>query len=211
MTNKNTIKSVGEKDEEIINNILKLHAEGKPIDVDVTYSKGQFYANKVVKKPKLRFDIAPQSKEVTKADCRKLPLKDESVGVLMFDPPFISRGGSKSVKPTGMMRTRFGNVGKHTEDLWKFYEQSLTEFFRVLKPNGIVIFKCQDVVTEQKNFFSHVQIMQIANKVGFYPKDLLIKVVKSRAIDPRIVTQQHARKFHTFFWVFQKSKQKVSY
>lgn len=72
-----------------------------------------------------------------------------------------------------------------------------------------MIFKCQDVVFSAKNHFTHVWVMNEALKLGFYPKDLFILLARNRLTDGR--KQQHARKFHSYFWVFKKATCKVSY
>ena len=46
------IRSVNNRQEDIINDILNLHNDGNGIDVDVTYSKGVFYKSGEVKQPK---------------------------------------------------------------------------------------------------------------------------------------------------------------
>lgn len=89
------------------------------------------------------------------------------------------------------------------------YGNSLKEFYRILKENGIVIFKCQDVVSGSKQYFTHVWIMYKALEIGFYPLDLFILLAKNRILDGR--EQQHARKFHSYFWVFKKMECRVNY
>ena len=79
----------------------------------------------------------------------------------------------------------------------------------ILKNDGIVIFKCQDCVSSAKQYFSHCWVMYEAMKYGFYPKDLFILFAKNRINDGR--KQQHARKYHSYFWVFKKQKCKVDY
>jgi len=89
------------------------------------------------------------------------------------------------------------------------YSGSLKEFSRVLKDDGIVIFKCQDIVSSAKQHFTHCWVMYEAMKYGFYPKDLFILLAKNRLNDGR--KQQHARKFHSYFFVFKKHICKVDY
>ena len=88
----------------------------------------------------------------------------------------------------------------------------LTEAYRVLKPDGILIFKCQDKVSSGKQYMSHVYIMNEAVRIGFYPKDLFVLLAKSRLVaDWQKQKQAHARKWHAYFLVFQKSGRRIEY
>src|ERR1700693_4788214 len=86
------IKSISFDQQEIIQNIIKLHCK-YPIEVDATYSKGVFYKGDIIQQPKFKFDIKPQIKGVIKANAEKMPLKNDSVNTLMFDPPFLATTG----------------------------------------------------------------------------------------------------------------------
>ena len=195
------IKSVSYDQEEIIRNIMQLYCPNKSIDVDPTFSKGVFYQN--LPKPKYVYDLHPQSAEVIQSDCRHLPHEDESVTSIMFDPPFQGGGA-----PNGIMKVRFGYY-KSIPDLWNMYRESLKEFHRILKPKGVLIFKCQDAIESGKQYLSHIEIINYALSLGFYPKDIFILVAKNRLI--RFKTQQHARKYHSYFLVFIKQKNPVQY
>ena len=91
------IKSVSYDQSEIIKNILKLHTENGVIDCDPTYSKGNFYKNTGIPAPEFKFDINPQTEDTVKADARHLPLENNSIDCVMFDPPFLATTG-KSIK-----------------------------------------------------------------------------------------------------------------
>ena len=199
------IKSISFKQDEIIESILHLHSVNNRIDVDATYSIGNFYKGGI-QKPEYKFDINPQAEGVLQADARHLPLGYESVYTIMFDPPFLIKTGDGSI-----IKDRF-SCFPDVKSLWQFYYDSLKEFNRVLKPKGIVIFKCQDAVLGSGQHFMHVEIMNYAVQIGFYPKDLFILLFKNRMYQEKDLTgQQHARKHHTYFWVFQKSKCKIPY
>ena len=59
---------------------------------------------------------------------------------------------------------------------------------------------------------SHVFIMNEAVKIGFYPKDLFILLAKNRVVaDWQVKNQKNARKFHSYFWVFQKAIKNIEY
>lgn len=205
------IKSISYNQEEIIQDILKLHVPQGFIDCDPTYSKGVFY--KKLDKPKLKFDINPVKDDVVQSDCRNLPLKDNSINCLMFDPPFLSSKGpslKNNKNGSNIIVNRFGCF--ETEPLLhEFYKNSLKEFYRILNKNGVLIFKCQDKVSGGKQYFSHNIILNQAYNIGFYPKDLFILLAKSRIISGKHKNQRHCRKFHSYFLVFEKRNPKVNY
>lgn len=200
------ISSLGFNQHEILKDILKLHVGEPTFHLDVCFGNGQFY--KGIPVPKLCYDISPSRKGVKPADCTKLPIKTGVIRSVIFDPPFIC-GHTKTGK-SGIIKSRFSSFRKVPE-LWGFYNLALVELYRVLKDKGVLVFKCQDTVEDHKNFFSHVEIMVLAVKVGFYPKDLFILGSNHRMIRTNQVSQSHARKYHSYFWVFNKTVCKVPY
>ena len=209
----NIIKSISFNQQEIINNIIELHIPLKIIEVDVTFGRGLFYKNDKVKLPPFRYDIEPRTPGIVKCDCRNLPLKDSSINSLIMDPPFLATTG-KSLKiddESNKINKHFG-VYPSEKELFQFYVDSLKEFYRVLKDKGILIFKIQDKVSGGKQYFSHTFIQNEAEKIGFYSKDLFILLARNRIVaDWQRKNQQHARKHHCYFLVFQKIKCKVNY
>lgn len=198
---------------EIIKSIIDLHVEGEVIELDPTFSKGNFYKNTGIPMPLSAFDISPKFDWVKKSCATRLPIADESISSIMFDPPFLATKG-KSLKAgdnSNLMAKRF-SVFPTEKELHSFYIKSLSEFYRVLKPNGILIFKCQDKVSSGKQYFSHVMIHNWASEIGFYAKDLYVLLAKNRIVAKwQLKNQKHARKFHSYFWVFQKKKVKINY
>ena len=207
------IKSIGETDQEIISNILKLHCNGKDIELDVTYSTGGFYKNGLIKKPTYKFDINPQSEEVQKGNAENLPLENESFETIICDLPFLATTG-KSLEGTdnnNSINKRF-SVYPDEITLHKSYQNVLSELYRICKTDGILIFKCQDKVSSSKQYFSHCFVYQKAIESGWYPKDLFILLAKNRIVaNWQKDNQKHARKFHCYYWVFQKNDKKIKY
>jgi tRNA G10 N-methylase Trm11 len=199
------IKSVVHSDTEAIKAILKLHCKGHRIDLDPTYSTGGFY-KKGVTQPRFCFDIDPKVPGVTKADAAWLPLRDESMRVIIFDPPFLATTGPslKKKNKSNRLNKRFG-VFPNEPSLFKFYEDAIKELYRVCEDDGILIFKCQDKVSSGKQYFSHCFIYNKAVEAGWYAKDLFVLLAKHRLIaDWQKVNQKHARKHHCYYFVFEK-------
>ena len=207
------IKSISYNQAEIIKNILTLHVPTKKIDCDPTYSKGLFYKNTGIEPPTYKFDILPQGDDVSFGDSRNLPLSDESIECIMFDPPFLATTGKSLAKndSSNKINKRFG-VYPSESSLHNFYIDSLKEAYRILKPGGILIFKCQDKISSGTQYMSHCFIMQQAEEIGFYPKDLFILLAKNRLVaDWQVKNQKNSRKFHSYFWVFSKCNKKAKY
>lgn len=190
------VKSISYSQQEIINNILRLYNNSKPIDLDPCFNKGSFYKNDVVAKPKYRFDIKPLIPSVLPGDVRNLNLKDKSVKCVIFDPPFIVSGQSSFIADR---YDYFDSV----DQLKDFYENSFREILRVLKGNGLLIIKTQDFINGRKSYSMLDYIFNLSKEMGLIYKDIFILLAKSRPIRPP-KKQQHARKYHCYFLVFRK-------
>jgi len=207
-----TISSIGYNQEEIIDNILTLHVPQGFIDCDCTYSKGNFYKSGKIKEPQYKFDKYPQTIDTIQSCATNLPLNNNSINCLMFDPPFLATTGKSLTieNDSNIINKRFG-VFNSEKELHKFYVEAMKEFYRVLNDEGVLIFKCQDKVSSGKQYMSHVFIINQAEKIGFYTKDLFILQAKARLISGKVKRQIHARKFHSYFIVFEKKKSKINY
>lgn len=207
------IQSTSYDQSEIIRNILELHVPSHKIDCDPTFSKGVFYKNTGIEVPKRCFDINPQLSCVEFGDSRNLPLADASIDCMMFDPPFLATTGkSLTESKTGNIINRRFGVYPSEKELHQFYVDSLFEAHRVLKDGGVLIFKCQDKVSSGKQYMSHVFVHNKAVEVGFYPKDLFVLLSENRLVaDWQKKNQKHSRKYHCYFWVFEKSERRIDY
>ena len=190
------ISTIFESDHDFLKTMIELYVP-YGFDLDPTYSKGIFYEK--LEPPQLQYDIN-SNYEDRRHDCRKLPIDNESIRSIVFDPPFLAGGGS-----TGIMNNRFGNFDNFSS-LWKFYNESLREFYRILYNRGFLFFKCQDCLNGGQQYFSHCQIYNMALSFGFKPRDLAILIKKNRATPWNIIKQQHLRKHHCYWWVFQKRR-----
>jgi tRNA G10 N-methylase Trm11 len=198
------IKTTSYDQHEIIRNIIALHITDGQIWLDPTYSKGKFYDHPMINQPRIKSDLYPMDSSIEKADAASLPAIDSGViRSIMFDPPFLA--GYTKQKPTGIIGERFHGF-RYMADVWEWYDRCLVEFHRVLKDKGVLIFKCQDTVSSGKQWWSHIHIINEAEKLGFYCKDIFILNAKNRIIGHNHSNQKHARKFHSYFLVLEKKK-----
>jgi hypothetical protein len=192
--------------------VLALHVPVGATVADVTYGQGVFWK----KVPAGAYRLLA-SDLATGTDCRALPHGDASVDALVLDPPYLegllrekpeTRGGQGShaalrgyyaagvaAKPTG---------GRWHQAVLDLYLDAAREARRVLRDHGILIVKCQDEVSANRQELTHVQLVAGLAEMGFYARDLFVLVRSNRPGVARLVRQVHARKNHSYFLVFQK-------
>ncbi len=207
------IKSISYDQPEILRWILELYISGATFDLDPTYGAGGFYRG--IPRSRLCFDLVPRLKanhnlfpdldRVWPVDVRALPIKSECLESIIFDPPFLVRGGEG-----WHMKKKYGD-GDSPAGVWDLYRRGMEECYRALKPHGHLVVKCQDFNHGRTQYMSHVKIMNMAVKIGLYPKDIFILLARSRPRAWNHQNQDHSRKFHSYFWVFGKQNRNVGY
>lgn len=210
----NIVKSVENKQELIIRNILDLHSVNGKIDLDLTYSKGQFYKSGLVEQPYIKQDLYPQTYDTIKCSSEHTSHLDSTMNTIMFDPPFVISGTTYKNNKDGSSKIakRFGAY-ETWEQLKTHYYNTLKECYRLLAVDGIVIFKLQNTVSGGKQHWTHYFTVKSAMDLGFSMKDEFILHNKSKmtSFGGRWKTQQHAMKHHSYFLVFKKCNNRVNY
>lgn len=205
MNNTPTVfKSVYENQSDILRAIVALHCHDG-FEADITYGNGAFY--KEIASPSLRFDIDPQAPGVVQASSDCLPLANASIGSIVFDPPFLTyvRAGREG-NGNMIMAKRFSGYWTYGE-LESHYRATLKECARVLKKNGVMVFKCQDIIHNHRMHCTHANVIGWAEEHGLQLLDLFILPAGRRLPAPnRKGTQKHARIFHSYFLVLRKAK-----
>ena len=196
------IKSISYDQNEILQWIIRLYVPAGRFDADATYSKGGFYT--VIPPPALRYDLTPSTPDIIQADCRHLPLESNSVNSLVLDPPFLATTGKSLTTVQGNIINRRFSVCKSESELSQLYQDAIQEAYRVLADKGILVFKCQDKVSSGKQYMIHCLVYNWATVLGFEPLDLFVLLARSRLVANWQRNQQHARKYHSYFWVFRK-------
>lgn len=196
---------------EIFRKILELHVPTGATVADVTWGKGVFWKSV----PKSRYNLKATD-IATGVDCRDLPYADASIECVVLDPPYmeglyrqysdhLAGGGSHAA-----FRQNYSN-GKETKSgprwhaaVTDLYFKAGREAFRVLRPDGVLVVKCQDEVSANKQWLTHVEIINEYERIGFYTKDLFVVVRTNRPSVSRLKKQVHARKNHSYFLIFTK-------
>ena len=206
--------------EDIFPLILSLYVpEGSSV-ADVTYGKGVFWKNVAKEKYDLFFSDIKAG-----VDCRALPYGDQVMDCVVLDPPYMEgfyRRSSEHLAGNGSFssfRNAYsdGSIYEQKEGAPKYHDAVLDMYYsaarealRVLKCKGILIVKCQDEVSANKQHLTHVEIINEYVKYGLIVEDLFVMVRNNRPNVSTLKKQVHARKNHSYFLVFRKTNQAIS-
>lgn len=206
--------------------ILDLHVQKGSRILDATHGKGIFWKDVEeskydLVKSDIESDKSPYGESV---DCRNLPFDKNSFDVVVLDPPHIEgfyRKNETQLPGTGSysaFRESYSN-GKKIEASGKYHKRVLNMYFeagkeahRVLKEKGLLIVKMVDEVCANRQELTHIQVTNYyEDEIGFYTKDLFIQVRNTKPSVNNMKNQIHARKNHSFYMVYQKTKKNRSY
>lgn len=192
---------------ELIATVAKLYLADGDVVADVTYSSGRFWNKTDITRYRfLASDLMAQRDKrttVLACDFRALPYRDDSVDALVFDPPYIHSPGK------GMLNTRYNGLATTDmasyADIMALYHDGMTEAARVLRDGGQLWVKCKDTLASERQRWSHITVFEEADKLGLYPRDLFLLVppAPSSVTTGRWARQIHARKVHSYLWIFE--------
>lgn len=184
----------------LIERAAALYLKPGSVIADVTYGRGifwkkvdlsqhEFYPSDIITCPDTPYDF------------RSLPYLDNVFDLVVFDPPYVSSPGKRFKMEAEYQNHATTALLRHT-DIVDLYRDGMVEAQRVLKPGGMLWVKCKDEVHANKQYFTHIEIHTIAVENNYYPKDLFILHPPGNPPIPKDQVQRHARKNHSYLWVF---------
>ena len=194
--------------------ILRLHVPRGSKVADVTYGKGTFWKEV----DPTYYTLLPSDLN-SGVDCRKLPYGDGSIDAVVLDPPYMEGFFRRAVSQLAgsgshaSFREHYSSSATTTSGpryhaaVLSLYVEAAVEARRVLRHGGTLIVKCQDEVSANRQHLTHVEIINEYAAMGFHAKDLFVLVRTNRPGVSRMKKQVHARKNHSYFLVFVKTKQ----
>jgi len=192
--NKNAIRSVSNNQNEILRWIIHLYNNDHTFDADLTASQLVFY--KSIEKPKHLFDKYPQLPEVRNLlEADSFP--DKVFSSIVYDLPFLVSQGKDSI-----IKDRF-TYFKSVRELYEANDEMFDRAYRLLQINGILVVKTMDIVYAGKQYWVSDYLLNKAKDKGLELLDKFILVANFKLFS-RTHTQHHARKWHSYFFVFKK-------
>ena len=209
-TNKLVFTAYQGTNEDVFSQLISLYVLPGSTVADVTYGRGVFW--KKVPNGQYRLLTTDLRDGI---DCRKLPYKEATLDCVVFDPPYMhTPGGTAHVNHQNYETYYRNNVAdngsgkKYHEAVLDLYFKSAREAHRVLRNEGIYIVKCGDEVCANQQRLTHVELVNELTQNGFIIEDLFVLLRNNRPGVSRVIRQVHARKNHSYFLVFRKSKKK---
>ena len=193
------------EDAELLEQMLAFYPRKRPKRIlDATVNGGRFWRGS--KRPVFGVDIDLAHRPDVVADNTQMPFRDAFFDAVVYDPPHIPNQGRDNEKD---FNVRFGLVVRSSkENQYTFthtYPPFVTEAYRLLKPEGVLLCKITDYVHHHRYNWAHVDFIAAARNAGFRPCDCIIKIRKGPIIDPRWKTAHHTRRQHCYWLIFRKS------
>lgn len=164
------------------------------IVLDPTYGTGRWWT-------KRRPQWLTGSDLKTGVDFRDLPGETGTYDVVAFDPPYKLNGtGGSHPSDEG-----YGVGGSYEawQDKHKLIMRGIEECVRVLKPNGILLIKCQDQVCSGHVRWQSREFANYAEEIGCDQIDMLM--LPGYRAQPAGRRQLHARRNYSTLLVFRKT------
>ncbi len=187
------------KNSDLISDALSLYVKEGDTIADVTYGKGAFWRNTDLSKYVFyATDLHGCGPEHNPAciDFSNLPYEDDSIDLLVLDPPYMH--GGATVKES--INKCYRNQNTSHQSVVRLYAKGIIEAARVLKKRGRIFIKCQDEIESGKQCMTHVEIMGMMQMFGFLTLDLFT-LVQSTKPAMREQYQKTARKNHSYLLV----------
>jgi len=138
----------------------------------------------------------------------RLPDADETVDVLVYDPPHLPQAAA-SPKSLAYYASNYGlHQSTQSDNIEALHAPFLKEAQRVLKPDGILLAKIKDYVHNHKYQWNLEMFNGMARKFGLTPCDLVIKrdPCGGNLKSGRWKKSYHAKNVHCYWVVVRKGK-----
>ena len=169
---------------------------------DVTFGKGRFWTSIDLS----QYDFHPSDLLMVPDhpyDFRRLPYRSETFDVHVFDPPYMHHPPARRYLDADYKNHETTKGFSH-DDIIQLYRDGMAEGQRILKTGGLMLVKCKDEMEGGRQRRSHIEIHNIAvSNLGMKDQDLFIVTPKSLLVRFRHI--DHARKNHSYLWVFRKA------
>lgn len=185
--------------------IMRLYVPEGSTVLDMTYGLGGFWNTQGIKERYRLVTMDMELPAMVHGVLEHLPFQPATFDCVVVDPPYANHGSTTTMLQ-GIASTYNLKPGNTTAHILGMYHAALAEAAICLKKGGVAVVKCQDGIEFSRQYWIHVAVLQMAEMCGFSAEDLFVLVQENKPA-MRHPFQRHARKNHSFFWVFQRPTQ----
>jgi hypothetical protein len=193
---------------DMIAHVARLYIPDGATVIDTTWGHGGFWHRTDTGRFRLiGSDLLDAPGAAVRADFRQLPLRARSADVVVFDPPYVPVTSSmKRAIHATYRNEQAAGLGQLYRDVVELYRLGMNEAWRVLRPGGSCWVKCQDMVNGKQQHWSVVQMHDLGVRLGYKPQDMFVLVNPQPPGARYAERQYHARRNHSYLWIFTKSR-----
>lgn len=180
-------------------------ADGATV-IDATWGHGGFWHRTDTTRFRLiGSDLLEAPGAAMRADFRAMPYRDASADVITIDPPYVPvTSAMERVIHATYRNEQTPGLGQLHADVMELYRAGMGEAWRVLRTGGTCWVKCQDMVNGKQQKWSGVLLHGLALELGYEPQDMFVLVNPQPPGRHHAERQYHARRNHSYLWVFRK-------
>ena len=186
--------------------IMRLYVpEGSDV-LDMTYGLGNFWDSPGIKD---RYRLVSMDMErggvMVHGMLEYPPFKPESFDCVVLDPPYANHGAAHTTPMKESIASTYNlKAGTDSRTVYLMYRQGIYAAAALLTAGGSLLVKCQDHIESGRQHWAFQYVLSMGLTAGLEAVDLFV-LVQDGIPAMRHPYQKHARKNHSYFWVFHKS------
>lgn len=196
------------RDAPLLDEMLAFYAPNAQRIVDVCCNARRIWKGSQAAQRVVCYDVDPAVQPDVVAEWSALPDADESVDVLIYDPPHLPVAAA-SPKSDQTFAANYG-LGRSVkaDNIASMHAPFLAEAKRVLRPDGLVFAKIKDYIHNHKYQWNLELFNAEVRAAGLTPCDLVIKVdpCAGNLKSGRWAKAHHARNVHVYWAVVRKGR-----
>ena len=171
--------------------IMRLYVpEGSRV-LDMTYGLGNFWDTPGIKERYRLVTMDMERPAHVRGVLEHPPFKAESFDAVVLDPPYANQGSEHTLK-----------AGTASRTVYLMYLEGIKAAAALLRAGGALLVKCQDSIESGRQHWAVQYVLSMGLTSGLTAEDLFI-LVQDGTPAMRHPYQKHARKNHSYFWVFK--------